>query len=147
MTGKGWHSLMNLAELAVNTRLAPTQESTPYELAMAREPRLLLDVNLEGIQAEEGIEPIERLNTWACIRNLEAHHRILPLPSYHELLIVAVSPLPLLFRPNPMRGLVYKHITRKPRFYIALGGGVILAFFAVQLWILRRVIALHVAPS
>ncbi|KZV95240.1 hypothetical protein EXIGLDRAFT_766372 [Exidia glandulosa HHB12029] len=59
-----------MAELAVNTRLAPTQEWTPYKLAMAHEPRLSLDINVEGIRAEQDIEPTERLDTSARIHNL-----------------------------------------------------------------------------
>ncbi|KZV87549.1 hypothetical protein EXIGLDRAFT_773542 [Exidia glandulosa HHB12029] len=162
MAGEGWQSLIDLAELAVNTRLASNQERTPYELAMAREPRLSLDVNLEGSWVEQGIEPTERLDSWARIRNLVARHQISHLPSHHEPPTVAVPPLrtPQLPRPHndyrrelppllggPMRGLVYDPDGRKPRFYIALAGGVVLVLFVVQLWILRRVAALHVAPS
>lgn len=93
MTGEGWQSLMDLAELAVNTRLAPNQERTPYELAMAREPRLSLDVNLEGSWVEQDTETTERLDSWARIRNLAARHQISHLPSHHEPPTVAVPPL------------------------------------------------------
>ncbi|KZV93194.1 hypothetical protein EXIGLDRAFT_768312 [Exidia glandulosa HHB12029] len=93
MAGERWQSLIDLAELAVNTRLASNQERTPYELAMAREPRLSLDVNLEGSWVEQGIEPTERLDSWARIRNLATRHQISHLSSYHEPPTVAVPPL------------------------------------------------------
>ncbi|KZV97691.1 hypothetical protein EXIGLDRAFT_764198 [Exidia glandulosa HHB12029] len=48
---------------------------------------------------------------------------------------------------GPTRGLVYDPDGRKPRFYIALASGVVLVLSVVQLWILRRIVALHVAPS
>ncbi|KZV90776.1 hypothetical protein EXIGLDRAFT_837603 [Exidia glandulosa HHB12029] len=169
MAGEGWQSLIDLAELAVNTRLASNQERTPYELAMAREPRLSLDVNLEGSWVEQGIEPTERLDSWARIRNLAARHQTSHVPSHHE----PPTTTRIVFRPRaprdkpgelprphndyrrelppllggPTRGLVYDPDGRKPRFYIALTGSVVLVLFVVQLWILRRIAALHVTPS
>lgn len=185
MAGEGWQSLIDLAELAVNTHLVSNQERMPYELAMAREPRLSFDVNLRApgwsrasrLPRDSTAGPVSETSRPAIRSRTYPHTMNRPPSPYrhcephvhttcHETTRIVFRPraphdeprelprphndyrreLPPLLG-SPTRGLVYDPDGRKPRFYIALVGGVVLVLFVVQLWILRRVAALHVAPS